>query len=1307
MKIKDFTPKKRSRRKRYALSVALLFMLAAALLTFSISSLANGTFRAENCNNCEVHSQKLGKEINAFIELDTDPKKTVSSQVTAAINEYRKQIIDLQSHPEVEKRSLENEIQLAYTKGNAAGRIAWVYYYNIYTFESSTSVDKINAKYASCKNAIASATQHTVLSPECEVMLDELNKLILSERAKNLALPSDSLSASSLISGTIERFKNIYSADLFGVAYAEAYAELVDELGLQRVRDALKSEAEQIFKQISPNESFLTSTAASLLIYELNNSQSIKAMNNATIDFVEALLSIDTKKPYSSLAKSSFLKLSQDAASRATESQTAARLVEIFKDYTLTIKKAEIKDSVYAVLLGNGSAIDERLLELEQSFNCDGGIIDQCKTDAEVDAELINAKSALFIYKHQSILEKSFDELEITDESIARSAIIEYSALEEKVKQKLVGEINIIAEKYNNILIKRICSYLPNDALYLDFCEIIAKEIKSVPRESIDDFYNRVSRIPLKAEALSIVVSEYRGILSASNYKDYNEIEKENLLAILTSLSSELGKINPADVAIYTDEIIDLQASAIRSLNIIDQSARVRIAARSSNNADILNELKIAQEKISLCSEKSEMILQANRAIYKIERLLTSDAILHSCEQLKTNIMAMDFLENIEKESFCNLISALEINAKNAKEAGNLTALENIWIDFCNSLNAIKNEAEAIDLSRAISSYIEKISNASKVQIENLNSLEYIAKEKSDEIYNSIIAEESSAKQDIPLCKSTAAVITRYAEFLESLNNLQVLAKQWDLNGYKQFLILEFDQYEKIKANYSAENYNKISDIKQSTINKLAAAASKEECDAIVLAAHNEILLINDLLDDERDNALASLLTLLESLKKDSPLYSTENFSKIEGLYDEAKIEIQKINDIANIAQVKQVLTKYVNLIREIRKDSIYTSESAHIISTPALQYPNDFDYSSGLLGSIHLSNGLVSDATFSINLIELSRNKQVEELIKKSAKQGSLITFQSLPNNIQKLLRSSSVAATIDITLSSVAEGASGYTVQMLIPNELNDENILGLAFVRDDKVEFYPIKQADSLISVKLEHFSKFYIVVESTLNVQPLLIALIILLMLEFLTLIGILYLRFKRKNEELIQSQNDFPELPMSALIPFTPLLTRIYPENGLPLTILLSIAALALASTIVLLVRKETIEKRENDNVKKQKMLNGKENQMLLGEGKYSDGREEIFFNNNENKELCVVGASQKRKSNKVELDLDVISAKFKEGDVVNLQALKQRGLVDENTDYIKILTKGSLIKPLTIEANEFSNAARDIVELSGGEIRKI
>ncbi|MBE6534902.1 MAG: hypothetical protein E7678_08080, partial [Ruminococcaceae bacterium] len=683
---------------------------------------------------------------------------------------------------------------------------------------------------------------------------------------------------------------------------------------------------------------------------------------------------------------------------------------------------------------------------------------------------------------------------------------------------------------------------------------------------------------------------------------------------------------------------------------------------------------------------------------------LTSDAIINACANLKNEISSMNFLEKSEQDGFHLAISNLEIKSKDAKEAENISALENIWNSFFDSLNSIRAEAEAIDLSRAIVAYLEKIDEHTNLQTQELNSLKYLPKEKNDEIYNSILTEQTKAKELIPSCKSTEEVLSQYSKFLEKLDYLLNLAKQGDLSGYKDFLLLQFNQYEEIKANYSAENYNKILIIKQETVESLANAKNKSECDSILANAHNKIKGINDLLDDEKDNALSSLLSLLNSLKKESPLYSSENFSKIEGLYDEGKIEIAKIEDISNIASVKQTLSKYLSLIKNIRKDILYTSENAHNISTPALQYPDDYDYSKGLLGSIQLSNGILSDAKFSIHLLEQSKTEQIEKLIRKSAKNGSLITYQKLSEQTLKLLRSSSIAATLDISLSTTAEDASGYTLKMLIPNDLAKENILGIAFVKDEKVEFYPISQADSLISAKLEHFSKYYIVVESTLNVKPLLIALIILLCLEFLVLIGIVYLRYKRKNETT-KTQTDLPELPMSAMIPATSILTKIYPENGLSLAILLSIAALALGSTIALLIHKETKEKYVTKETQKQ--LKGKKEPLLLSEGKKNDSEENAFFEHSENEDFCVVGAPIRTSANKAEIDLDVIAQNFKSGELVTLESLKEKGLVSENTEYIKILTKGNLTKPLKIEANEFSNAAKDIVTLSGGEFTEI
>ena len=115
----------------------------------------------------------------------------------------------------------------------------------------------------------------------------------------------------------------------------------------------------------------------------------------------------------------------------------------------------------------------------------------------------------------------------------------------------------------------------------------------------------------------------------------------------------------------------------------------------------------------------------------------------------------------------------------------------------------------------------------------------------------------------------------------------------------------------------------------------------------------------------------------------------------------------------------------------------------------------------------------------------------------------------------MQKNLRTSAVAMSLDISLSKTAEGASGYILQILMPQDLSEEKILGLAFIDGERVEFYPVQQKDSLILTELDHFSRYYVVIEGTINIKPLLIFLVILLIVEFLVLIGILYLRSKRK------------------------------------------------------------------------------------------------------------------------------------------------------------------------------------------------
>ena len=66
------------------------------------------------------------------------------------------------------------------------------------------------------------------------------------------------------------------------------------------------------------------------------------------------------------------------------------------------------------------------------------------------------------------------------------------------------------------------------------------------------------------------------------------------------------------------------------------------------------------------------------------------------------------------------------------------------------------------------------------------------------------------------------------------------------------------------------------------------------------------------------------------------------------------------------------------------------------------------------------------------------------------------------------------------------------------------------------------------------------------------------------------------------------------------------------------------------------------------------------------------------------------------------INIDTISDAYEAGEVVDLASLKEKGLVDKRAKSLKILARGSINKPLTIKAGEFSNTAIKMIVLTGG-----
>ena len=71
------------------------------------------------------------------------------------------------------------------------------------------------------------------------------------------------------------------------------------------------------------------------------------------------------------------------------------------------------------------------------------------------------------------------------------------------------------------------------------------------------------------------------------------------------------------------------------------------------------------------------------------------------------------------------------------------------------------------------------------------------------------------------------------------------------------------------------------------------------------------------------------------------------------------------------------------------------------------------------------------------------------------------------------------------------------------------------------------------------------------------------------------------------------------------------------------------------------------------------------------------------------------------------VNVDILSESFSSGDVINVNDMKDKHIVSQDTLSVKVLARGRIDKPLLVKANAFSLAAVKMIALSGGEAIKV
>lgn len=68
------------------------------------------------------------------------------------------------------------------------------------------------------------------------------------------------------------------------------------------------------------------------------------------------------------------------------------------------------------------------------------------------------------------------------------------------------------------------------------------------------------------------------------------------------------------------------------------------------------------------------------------------------------------------------------------------------------------------------------------------------------------------------------------------------------------------------------------------------------------------------------------------------------------------------------------------------------------------------------------------------------------------------------------------------------------------------------------------------------------------------------------------------------------------------------------------------------------------------------------------------------------------------------INIDTISRNFEAGDIVTVNSLKDKKLIDKNVCFVKVLARGIIDKPLIVKAQDFSLDDAKMIQLTGGKV---
>ncbi len=463
-----------------------------------------------------------------------------------------------------------------------------------------------------------------------------------------------------------------------------------------------------------------------------------------------------------------------------------------------------------------------------------------------------------------------------------------------------------------------------------------------------------------------------------------------------------------------------------------------------------------------------------------------------------------------------------------------------------------------------------------------------------------------------------------------------------------------------------------------------------------------EAELLSRLQDHLRSDAAKQLKAIYEDLLKRQGDYAPEQLARLKSLYAQALSDTGAylLPDATEKATLSHTVASAIAAMQAVPLDRLSTSADSTYV------------------GSVEAKGEIAANASLTI-LSSAHTPEEIAKRIQQAAKEDriGLADGSSLPKALRKRLKECSVSAAMDIQLNNTAAVSSTcYALSVSLSDHIDLSRVLGVISIREDgSMEFHEASVEELLLQFQASHFSEYYVVSEGAVNLLPWILLLGLVLVCEG----GILFALYRRRHHEPTTAVANSLFLPLSLLrIAYTP-------KGGLAVLGLMGVAAVALGVWIAALLLAERKAAKRNARAKIPALVapvtvgcleGAKDSEPLptvpdfsalpppLSEVTAEDA--ELLMSDEEAAEYRQIEYEDEEEycgNKRAQINLDSIAKHFEEGEIVHLNSLKEKKLISKNVGFVKILARGTLDKPLTVLAQDFSTAAVKMILLTGGK----